>query len=1035
MSVKSLLRSKVKIEPNNVEGLTRNTVYFSPDYNSSLQLTIDRLADKATVADPWTIVLHSGTYDVPAAGLVLRANVNLKGSPGTIINLDTATGTNAITLTAETMTEGQTDVVQIDGVRFVETVAGTIYTKAFNVDLTTGAGTAKYARIVLRDCDFNCIFSLVGFSVARSAGTAVWLRRCVFDHFDTATPGYNVIERCRLYSISCTFRSLQHNSLVTCIFVGTRLQSTETGITEQPFVHAVAGDASAICISGSEIGRLQNAETAESVIASIAGAADSIEVQGGFVGEMLPTLLLNAARYRRGTKYYCTGDGNTYEKDTVAGGANTWGTTGAAAPGGLFEVGLEDTTPGSLYMYGGAAAEDGGEWRVYNPADQGGVVDYYYGRAGSAGADGAFRLGMMTPASADTPMLLIETDGNVSLGDAAATETLTLASSINVALNTPSVSTNQATVALFNLTATTVNAFGAATVLNFGAAAGAVTFLGSTMEVLDVAFGNALTVNGRLDTTAFGIMQANTFDPLGVTGDPLPTLEGSLFGCFSSFATVPLATAVGFLGCVLDPTGGNVDGWASLYTPTGGPSAAVWSPFIYGASVHRFFKQVGEMAQYIETFGSVEVGNIRFQGQGDGFTSDVDDDPDGPRTTVGQLHGGGNAANRIPVNLALPEFMSYYMSNDVAVTTVLGFNCDLLVTGATTAGCSVYGKVSGSTTTQLDLEGVFGVVELLDANGVSGYAAGVKGRIIFPDTAMDAQPGAVIGGLFSSLVSSASTDPDLCGLVTFLHCLNQGDAIAAVDAKAMLLSLENGTDAAGNIRYNNTLRVSLQGDTRYLLTSMSEGRLDFTGLTPTPEVDGCLIKGGVEGDGIEEDSVGVKFLSFYTDCGAASGESRGLYFRHYITGAGGGGECARFYTDVTDVEAGTGGVHGAHITLGFGDAGTCGAGLYVGVRQQIILPGASVGVAGNVYAGMSEIYGTASGSLAGVTVSAIHAFVLAGDETAAQTCNYVFYFDGLTTGTGDPYHVVDNPGAASHGLRVNIDGTTYHILLTNVYAQ
>ena len=58
------------------------------------------------------------------------------------------------------------------------------------------------------------------------------------------------------------------------------------------------------------------------------------------------------------------------------------------------------------------------------------------------------------------------------------------------------------------------------------------------------------------------------------------------------------------------------------------------------------------------------------------------------------------------------------------------------------------------------------------------------------------------------------------------------------------------------------------------------------------------------------------FIGFWTESSATSGDSRGAYLRHYISGAGGSGEALRAYGTVNNVTAATGGtVNGAHISL------------------------------------------------------------------------------------------------------------------------
>jgi hypothetical protein len=82
-----------------------------------------------------------------------------------------------------------------------------------------------------------------------------------------------------------------------------------------------------------------------------------------------------------------------------------------------------------------------------------------------------------------------------------------------------------------------------------------------------------------------------------------------------------------------------------------------------------------------------------------------------------------------------------------------------------------------------------------------------------------------------------------------------------------------------------------------------------------------LAGGGTSASPATTSSADKNFLGFWTKSTATSGDSRGLYLRHYIMGAGGAGEAARFYTTVDDVAA-AGTVNGAHISLSFAADGS-----------------------------------------------------------------------------------------------------------------
>jgi hypothetical protein len=144
------------------------------------------------------------------------------------------------------------------------------------------------------------------------------------------------------------------------------------------------------------------------------------------------------------------------------------------------------------------------------------------------------------------------------------------------------------------------------------------------------------------------------------------------------------------------------------------------------------------------------------------------------------------------------------------------------------------------------------------------------------------------------------------------------------------------------------------------LKFVGDSRLDFTGNTVlAANTDGGIIKGGTAGAGaIVQDVADTKFVSFYFDDGATSGEARGIYNCLYVTGAGGSGTALRSLCDVTDVVAVD--ARGAHISLSFGSTGTVtGSGQALTLTLHIANQGTQ---SGSLSALTTEIYseGTAS---------------------------------------------------------------------------
>lgn len=180
-----------------------------------------------------------------------------------------------------------------------------------------------------------------------------------------------------------------------------------------------------------------------------------------------------------------------------------------------------------------------------------------------------------------------------------------------------------------------------------------------------------------------------------------------------------------------------------------------------------------------------------------------------------------------------------------------------------------------------------------------------------------------------------------------------------------------GNGAAVHFGIDGTgLDVKFFGDTAsaYMLWDESadalllagDSRLDLSSATvKATNTDGGVIKCGTSAAPVTEDTANMKFMAFYFDNGATSGDNRGMYLRQYLTGAGGGGEAARIFTTCEDVACGT--AHGAHISLNFGDTGSV-TGLGVAMRGTLHVPDDASWAPGTVSSLQAEIYSDGSDS-------------------------------------------------------------------------
>lgn len=171
------------------------------------------------------------------------------------------------------------------------------------------------------------------------------------------------------------------------------------------------------------------------------------------------------------------------------------------------------------------------------------------------------------------------------------------------------------------------------------------------------------------------------------------------------------------------------------------------------------------------------------------------------------------------------------------------------------------------------------------------------------------------------------------------------------------------------------------------------------------------------------DTADTRFLNFNLDCGATSGDNRGMYLRLWLTG-GAGGEAARIFTTVS-ASAGT--AHGAHISLGF-DAAKALSGQGIAARCTLHIPN-DTSPTGTLAAVQAEAYcdGTSSDP-AGAAHGLFRAIVDGGDATA-QAKFKNFMLATLPSGaynSGNMY-ITTNDATFTEGLRCVINGAVRYI--------
>ena len=256
-----------------------------------------------------------------------------------------------------------------------------------------------------------------------------------------------------------------------------------------------------------------------------------------------------------------------------------------------------------------------------------------------------------------------------------------------------------------------------------------------------------------------------------------------------------------------------------------------------------------------------------------------------------------------------------------------------------------------------------------------------------------------------------------------------GSVILGADAKGVDLTAYGAT-ASAYLHWDN----SANG-----LLLVGDSRIDFSSNTvAAANTDGGIIKAGTSGARVVEDTANMKFMSFYFDNGATSGDNRGMYLRQYLTGAGGGGEALRVFTTVENVAAGT--AHGAHLSLNFGATGTV-TGQGIAARCTLHIPDVALVSNVTMSAVEAEIYSDGSTSdPGGSTLLSCFLVVNGGDATGMADVDddaVLFDFRGWTAAAGNMIYDVTGgaPANTDGSIKIRLpDGNLAYLMYYNAEA-
>src|SRR5574343_178836 len=189
-----------------------------------------------------------------------------------------------------------------------------------------------------------------------------------------------------------------------------------------------------------------------------------------------------------------------------------------------------------------------------------------------------------------------------------------------------------------------------------------------------------------------------------------------------------------------------------------------------------------------------------------------------------------------------------------------------------------------------------------------------------------------------------------------------------------------------------------------------------------------LFGGGTSASKVTTATASKNFVGFWTESTAASGDSRGLYWRHYFSGAGGAGEALRAYGTINGVSVAAGGtVNGAHVSLDATGAGAAVAGAAHAIRCTFGIAASATNIGGTCAVAKIE-----TDIKTGATVPAKMSY-LRFEDVGDTGLDYLFTTATLSAslianaGTGANSAGQAGGGVAAKVVKVNIGGTDYWI--------
>ena len=512
----------------------------------------------------------------------------------------------------------------------------------------------------------------------------------------------------------------------------------------------------------------------------------------------------------------------------------------------------------------------------------------------------------------------------LTVGSTNASSVTTLQAGSAINLNAATVATNQATVNLFNATATTVNEFAAATTINVGAANAVVTYGNGGAATLRSTTG-ALTITSAAAATWSTGTGTLTVDSAAALNLGTGTATSVAIGRSTTAASAPGNVTVGTVGTTIFKNNGATQNAVCAYTGVTGATtlnAASKTPDVCTA----FTLVTTGVAAITVPVPAAGAGSIVYISVLSSSTNAV--------TLLGAILGTGSTATLV-YNGTVWTYAGADASN---LQTVYNNSSDpeLLLGTASTAGLSIRDNAAAIAGNLLEVQNSAGTVNYL---AVTSAAAQVTGNILLSAGATRTiqiidQPTTATAGDALIVKSAAGNTSGAGGLLSLIAGAGgatgaggavtvQGGAGGATSGNGGLVTVQGGsaTTAAGSVGG----AVAVQGGNAAATAGSQGGAVTITGGGGTSTGTGAAgssvtITGGAAG-GSGNNAGGNATVAGGAATGSGTGGITAINggAASAIAGSNGGGVTI---TAAQGSSTGTGGVGGSILLTGGNGTGS-----------------------------------------------------------------------------------------------------------------